>query len=99
MSETKHTPVPWYITDDDPPQAPGCDAEGCAIVATVGRFTIYSKDSCAPCDKVDVKLIAAAPELLAACQKAIAWTDAIEEHEGDNPWRDMEAAIAKATGE
>jgi len=65
----KHTPTPWYTTTDEPGTA-GADSEGCPIVATVGTFSIYTKNATTAHHEVDAALIAAAPELLQACKDA-----------------------------
>ena len=51
--------------------------------------------------KANAKLIAASPELLAACKMVLAWADSECLPQGsqyDGPWEEIEAAVAKAEG-
>ena len=42
----KHTPGPWWKTLDKSPIQETChDAHGCQVIATIGKWLIYSKDS------------------------------------------------------
>ena len=93
MSAPRHTPGPWQIVDDVPSSAIGyraiLDAEG-FIVANPS-----------PMGDANARLIAAAPELLAALQDM---AGAYQRHFDVMPvaWQTYDdiarAAIAKATG-
>lgn len=101
MSEAKHTPGPWRIHDmeDDAIVAERVQGvRGGAEVANVAR-------SCWPENiEADARLIAAAPELLAALQGCIAYRNWELAEGGVVPqpligtFKRAEATIAKATG-
>lgn len=88
--ETKHTPGPWTILGAD--YAEGAHVSivppNAAQVASVKKFDNW---------QANARLIAAAPDLLAACIGALQSADemGIECPGAD----DLRAAIAKATGE
>lgn len=106
MSEHKHTAGPWKAdqpeNDDDwltlnPGRCGGCDIAITSVVPNQAPCrmriaTVYDNES-------DAKLIAAAPELLAACEAALGCLTG-------NPSRDdlgqleshLNAAISKAKG-
>jgi hypothetical protein len=92
MTDTQHTPGPWF--------------------ATPGNYAVYVKDAygdqgdlvCALSGygsnyrlrAANARLIAAAPDLLEACQRALA--EAVADDQ-DEWFANMRAAIAKATGQ
>ena len=88
---TQHTPGPWYID---------CQNESAAIgyraIVDGDGYTVCSPS---PMGQANARLIAAAPDLLAAlrlCERALEERDAeAEEHAA----KAARAAIAKATGE
>jgi len=95
---SNHTPGPWRYDYE-----PGFCGELLAPNGTnIAEFITEPNDS-------DARLIAAAPDLLAALQKFVAWSEAESSHEGTTFWervemlRELDAAaavaIAKATGE
>lgn len=61
---SKHTPAPWYVERDDglPYVCGADDSRVCDITSGYGEGSALAK--------ADAKLIAAAPEMLAACVKA-----------------------------
>ena len=81
----QHTPGPWYLN----PQG--------WVVQSTGD--IVTRLECSNNKEGDARLIAAAPELLAAARLAVAWSEQVPA-----PYRDWphvaaaRAAIAKATG-
>ena len=84
MTKHNHTPGPW--TWQLQPYSEPNDDDPCAEVSVVNSVGV--------CRVADARLIAAAPDLLAACEKAIA------DDELDVDTSDMlEAAIKKARGE
>lgn len=107
----KHTPGPWAVgvyesTDafrSIAQHACVCDPETLALIAVTGRADDRQS-------QVDADLIAAAPELLAACKSALtamrqmrdgqpaAWAEMVTP-EVATAWDSLKAAIAKATEE
>ena len=90
--EAKHTPGPWKAI---------VDPEGWELVASGRGQTIATFD----CSESDARLIAAAPDLLAALEKAADWIDAqlitandITDYDNE-VFRDALKAIAKAKGD
>lgn len=114
MSEAKHTPGPWQaIAESGPLVRDGNtwwriytdDGDDSEFVAEVGR-TADAKPHERAADAANARLIAAAPDLLAACQL---WDQGFTEGEQFTAeqfrrWvnanrRAARAAIAKATGQ
>lgn len=99
MADTQHTPGPWvfdlskswrphrvslyhFVGNDD------------ADIAHIGENFSSNRS---PAETIaNARLIAAAPELLAACQRALA--EAVADDQ-DGWFANMRAAIAKATGQ
>ncbi len=109
MSAFKGNPGPWCLEDVNSPhlhdiclgyKIPGAGHPN--LLATV----FFDEDN-DPSPVVSLrqananaKLIAASPELLAACQAILAWADRECMPQGgkaDGPWETVEAAVAKAT--
>ena len=105
MSNSKHTPGPWVVhpTAHHPAvRSVGTSDTGPRRICTVGSMNGN------PVDKKNARLIAAAPDMLAALQ---GYVDAFEHHliTNTNGARDFDftghiaaqarAAIAKATGD
>jgi hypothetical protein len=98
MADTKHTPGPWSILDERRGFiVTACD--DCYDVATVRN--IGNRDNAA-----NARLIAAAPDMLAALQTIKQLNDDAAPFGGeiyrdrvDRAWDAVRAAIAKATGE
>jgi hypothetical protein len=90
MSETKHAPGPWIFCGNHVD-----DAMGVTLVRSTRRFDDLN------C--YDIRLIAAAPDLLAACRAMRDRLTCIF-NEDDSCWNDwpesytVDAAIAKAEG-
>jgi hypothetical protein len=90
---TNHTPGPWQVNSNDPLHV--CDADGesrgCSPIAFVqvgndGRWTA----------RANARLIAAAPDLLAALQHALERFEAIPAHRDEMGIYRQSAAIARA---
>ena len=83
---SKHTPGPWF-------------SEYEAVFGPSGDDRICRIDDCCPVE--DGYLIAAAPDLLEACQEYVAWADKVVCKDADlRVIREkIRAAIAKALGE
>ena len=106
MGEAQHTPGPWAYTPGNSVLA--VSASNGRRVAVVGDAAYWQNFR--PSDEADARLIAAAPELLAALQATVEEMSVIDKDEGCDhdvgicwcPWfRAKEAAvaaIAKATG-
>lgn len=73
-----------------------------AVVATCGFYPHDDKGDGTHLDALEtMTLMAAAPELLAACKAVLDWADREAMPQGgkaDGPWESIEAAIAKAEG-
>lgn len=95
----QHTPGPWNVGDDSPNdyEGPMIDTRDRAVAV----ITIDHETESTPEDRANARLIAAAPELLAALQRL---TRAMDDYDGDipadinSPHHQALAAIAKATG-
>ena len=91
----KHTPGPWQVNSRDDHQVCDCDGErrGCSPIAQIVR-----RFDDATTRRANARLIAAAPELLAALQALI--DRGLEHRLSGFPEVDAaRAAITKATGE
>ena len=98
-----HTPGPWTLhptTIHPAVRSVGTPDAGPRRICTVGSMNGN------PVDKANARLIAAAPELLEACQAMIEWDDREQDHAVDFSARTelcrvafdkARAAIAKAT--
>lgn len=111
MSEAKHTPGPWKLVpwQDDPRSDSGdllriVGSNGSEVCYFGNPDSYYPTSGTEPSDQ-DARLIAAAPDLLAACEMVIKrWTfDVNQQH--THTWHGLTdcavvicAAIAKATG-
>jgi len=102
MNESKHTPGPWHYRHRFHPGDREHDQiDAYAVTARLGEITIAETlYSCAD-DEANACLIAAAPDLLAACQKVKdlapeLWR--LDPEDWPKVMDRIEAAIAKATG-
>lgn len=95
---SKHTPGPWAMPDSGKGRISKVGAnggwDGLIATADCGDYARSKSEGLA-----NARLIAAAPELLEACQALIAYCDK-NPPMGDSLWsvQQMRAAIAKATG-
>lgn len=92
---SKHTPGPWYV-DIDKSTAIWSYSIRSPIreqIATVNKYRVSGRWP-------DARLIAAAPDLLAACRSMLNTTGGSENWNGETheSLKLIEAAIAKATG-
>lgn len=96
MSEAKHTPGPWAVTDCAI-GGPSVTA-GKSVIADIRTFGgVHVNGEQNTKTLANASLIAAAPDLLDALE---ALADYVDERSGDNECRPLEnarAAIAKAT--
>jgi hypothetical protein len=95
----KHTPGPWSIKYGTNVFGDRIDTGHPGCVATCGGHSSNQVD-CGPENRANARLIAAAPDLLAAAVAVLAWADREAMPQGgknDGPWEAIEAAIAKAT--
>lgn len=83
-----HTPGPWIAQPDK-------DSLGGWAIGVKGKAI----DEIAVCDERNARLIAAAPDLLAALQEVVDAADADGWNQLDATLKKQRAAIAKATGE
>lgn len=110
MSELKHTPGPWYVTTGVHSETTDCYDKGetwfnvngeDGVIADVlhGRCLSADEDEA----NANAHLIAAAPELLYACEMALQIIreipDDYEYEDGENPVTILKNAIAKATNQ
>ena len=101
---TGHTPGPWNIAHDF--DATGLIESGFGNVATVAGFGNPDDET-----RPNAALLAAAPDLLAACKGLVERAELERIEHGDNAdyrwwlpgnahvWRQMALAVEKATGE
>lgn len=107
MNRATHTPGPWkYDGSSDPlPHDKCCSAERIAAGGvTIAEVATCEDDTCPGVSEgwANARLIAAAPELLAACRELLEWTrdeyqSEVNEDALGPVWRAARAAIAKAT--
>jgi hypothetical protein len=86
----KHTPGPWHVEPDEYQWLviSDCNYRYVALVGDKDRFAD---------DAANARLIAAAPDLLAACERALGWFEG--DYGVNHPETvELRAAIAKATG-
>lgn len=98
MSETKHTPGPWYLVADD-----GTDFTAIATVPEIDGDTdmeheVLGSSEWLRVNLEDLRLMAAAPELLVALQAVDVLFGHLATDSTQRIWIDnARAAIAKAT--
>lgn len=91
MSEVKHTPAPWECNGDL------VHKDGFQIAIVEAHYEDYVE-----LQQANACLIAAAPELLKALQhiqRCIPLGGFAQIHHNSDTWAQIDAAIAKATGE
>ena len=96
---TKHTPgpwgpmgpvdKPWELNQGTLEAAPGITIGSVTHTEPICRVSGYLQPL-----EANARLIAAAPELLEACELAEAVLAEHEQHDGDEPSRESEAAVA-----
>lgn len=102
---SKHTPGPWKAVDNSWEISTVYAADGTVVAECpiAGCVTEESQDDLEPIMEANARLVAASPDLLAACKEFIAWD--CDEHpemdpqRGERLRRQMHAAIAKAEPE
>lgn len=108
MSNTKHTPGPWSVDVNDhqgfirgsQPIVRNCEEgdNGMTISGLMVTGCGSYVEGFPQLSHEDARLIAAAPELLAALQSVVEWMDAPDESGfSDNQLSAARSAIAKAT--
>lgn len=91
IEKAQHTPGPWRIVRDEDGCFEIADENGLLINKTVARGGTTNR--------ANARLIAAAPDLLEACESAlIALTNPGSENWRQTALTDIRAAIAKAEG-
>jgi hypothetical protein len=101
--ETKHTPGPWETKEEDSHCWKVYSEEWGGLATLHAAYGVKAQQERL---EPDARLIAAAPEMLAACQAALAYFDACvgecgaeTDDEIESPEaKQLRAAIAKATG-
>jgi hypothetical protein len=86
---SEHTPGPWRIRTNRAHDPVECDLTICGDIFALADINGPNYAHCEP----NARLIAAAPDLLAACKRAFG---GMRDHEGSEY---MRAAIENATGE
>lgn len=92
--ESKHTPGPWTTTSIHP-QRDWVNASGRAALAEVA-VVVSGREW--PEGKANARLIAAAPDLLAACTRALGFVDSMPDNDNVGLADCLRAVIAKAEG-
>jgi hypothetical protein len=98
MSNATHTPGPWHVRSSEGQQSHVVYA---ADNYAIANATTYHGQHPLHCAEANARLIAAAPELLAACEAALPELDFVSDGlgEGFHTVVDgLRAAIAKAKG-
>lgn len=95
MTDSKHTPGPWYFDPEHRPHHYGCNvgAETGECIATVAPGENGDSETIA-----NARLIAAAPDLLAACEEFVRKVESGEAR-SKRSYAEMKAAISRAKGE
>lgn len=96
MSAAKHTPGPWYSPNDNGQIYSQTDRRN----PVVDVYGAHNRDRDEDETLANVNLIAAAPEMLAACEAAYRWLNTLGEDSGSRSkvLAEIRAAIAKAKG-
>ena len=89
--ETKHTPGPWM----QPLQANSVTIRHPHVISDNGEIAIATWQGSEQVTNANARLIAAAPELLAALQQTVAWMEG--ERTAIDALANARAIIAKAT--
>ena len=103
MSAPKHTPGPWIIREGDFGESEfviTTEARQELGIVSICEINVYFDGDIGAEQKANARLIAAAPELLAALNEIAAWGDGEAGPHMDEPGAACiaRAAIAKATG-
>jgi hypothetical protein len=99
MSEPKHTPGPWAYADPELWE----NADG-VVIGTAADDDVEAFEICEVCElpraerNANVRLIAAAPDLLAACEEAAEALESSEYRSDQRTRGRLLAAIARAKG-
>ena len=97
MGKNKHTPGPWKVIGKDKTEIGALLGTPEAIVIADTRFF---QEPTNPRERADARLIAAAPDLLAACEAALDNIPYVAAVQWDYDLaQQLKAAIAKARGE
>lgn len=98
MTTAKHTPGPWR-TNKDGDRVLGKEGPVCDVIECKAPVLNEPQSFHAERQKANARLIAAAPDLLAALRTLMAWVDEnVDYVEADPLLRVARAAIAKALG-
>lgn len=97
MIEVKNTPGPWTAAKD------GEGSRGDIYHVSADLGTVDGAAVCEFCYEADARLIAAAPDLLAACEALLRFAESVRPGGGvlageHDMLRDARAAISKAGG-
>lgn len=93
MSKAKHTPGPWFYNGDE-----GSETAKYGHNVNTARGVIAEIEERGGKTEHNARLIAAAPELLAALEKLIASYDPAQ-RPAEYGWHDAIAAVKRAKGE
>lgn len=100
VSATEHTPGPWTIERELTEAGTEADAQGrCGVEVHSGGYHIGTWiDSNWDGSSPNARLIAAAPDLLAACRALHEWYDVVKQNYPEmlRPFEAARAAVAKA---
>ena len=99
MEEVKHTPGPWVWNAESPTQC----GDGSWLKSQSGMVLDYAGCGSHECKvkQADARLIAAAPELLAALQhimNVVPYGGFAQIHYKSSTWQQLDDAITKAIG-
>jgi hypothetical protein len=97
---TRHTPGPWHVGTLPPPEWRYVCSDNGDTIAAVAEWDGFDlvQEFCADQARANARLIAAAPDMLAALNVVAAQLDDIDNIANPEACKIVLAAIAKATG-
>jgi multidrug efflux pump subunit AcrA (membrane-fusion protein) len=94
---SKHTPAPWNIFDDDRNESKEIFVREGGLEKVIATLGIGFSEPFESQQQANAKLIAAAPELLAAAERSLNWLSSYPGGNATSAYDQMRAAIDKAT--
>lgn len=101
MSDVKHTPGPWQVLAGEPGDRSSRTIVALTPYRKIASVRVDGAVQPLPCEEADARLIAAAPDLLAALEECRLWLGSDEPMPTAKMWElgaIVRAAITKAKG-